>query len=500
VRRTAPDNGLALYGLALDRLAHRDLDEAEALLKSAASDGELGVCMLASLYIGCLRGARPEGASVLPSYLEPARAGLEAVAAEARGDWAAALERASGVIASPATGRYDEPPTVLMTFDRPAPLIAGHPALPRGLLKVKAPPRREPVSGTIVLRGDADGAAYLAFRADGKLLSVVNSRPYEYHWDTTTVPNGPHQIEVIACDARGQELQTSPREVVTCNPGAPVAFAERELEASLWRLLALRPSRATMALLAARAAERTGDAVGRSRWANLAVAINPDARGVAERRAGPASGDGLQAAWCGPEDRKLVALTFDGGPRPGITEQLLDILTRERLPATFFLVGRYAAMCPALVAKLANSGMELANHSFTHPNLTRLTSDQVRTELMRTSACLQDAGGAAPRWFRPPGGNLSDTVSRVGFSLGMRACMWTVNAEQQELAGGDAVAAHVVSRVRPGAIVLLHNGRLPTIIALPRLIAELRSRGYTFVTVSELMERARPAQARTVLQ
>jgi len=500
VRQIAPEHALALYGLALARLASRDLDGAEALVEAAGANGELGVCMLARLYIGFLRGTRPDGASALPSNLQPAVAALEAFAAEGRGDWTAAQERASGVIALPTTGRYEEPPSALMTFDRSMPLAAGHPALPKGLLKIKAPPRRDPVSGTIALRGDGVGAAYVAFRADGKLLSVVNSRPYEFHWDTTAVPNGLHQIEVIACDARGQELQTVRREVVTHNPGAPAAPADHEIEARLWRLLALRPSRASIALVASRAAGRAGDAAGRTRWANLATAINPEAPGVDRPTAAPVTGEGSQAAWCGPADRKLVALTFDDGPRPGVTEQLLDILIRERVRATFFLVGRYAAMSPGLVAKLSNAGMELANHSFTHANLTRLTLDQVETELLRTSACLQDVCGAPPRWFRPPGGNLSDRVSRVGLSLGMRACMWTVNAERKELQGSDAVVAHVLSGVRPGAIVLLHNGRLPTIAALPKLIVELRNRGYTFVTVSELMDGARTVETRPVLQ
>lgn len=499
-RRIAPESGIAAYGMALTSLAQGDLDQAEAHLEEASQNGDVGVCLLARQYIAYLRGSRAASSLALPSQLDAGRLGLEAAHAAARGDASVAAERAARALSDPTTARYAEPNGALMTFERARPLSSGAPSLPRGLLTPKSGRRPQPVSGPAILRSHIEGAAYAAFKVDGRLVSVVNSPPFTLTWDTATVHNGPHVVEILAYDRHGRELHTSRSELLTSNASAPIAAEDRAIEDLLWNRLALRPSRASVALLAARAASLSDDRAGARKWTNLAAAIDPAALRAGDERQIIRQAPAYPAVWGGSKDEKLVALTFDDGPRPGITEELLDILAREQAPATFFVVGRYAALSPHLIVRLAQAGMEIANHSFTHPNLSRLSPDEIRRELLRTSACIQDAVGFAPVWFRPPGGNLSERVSSVAAALGMRACMWTVNAEQKELEGSDAVVTHVLGGVRPGAIVLLHNGRRPTVAALPRLIAELRRRGFRLVTVSDLMERARSTQARPVLQ
>lgn len=252
----------------------------------------------------------------------------------------------------------------------------------------------------------------------------------------------------------------------------------------LWRVLGLKPSRAALARMGINAAGAMGDTSGERSLRWLADAIEPPDRpdpsvyGSPDRAAVP--------LWTGSPGRRVVALTFDDGPRRGPTERILHILRQHDARATFFVVGRHAAANPDLVAQMAHSGMEIANHSFTHPNLTRLNHRAVQAELIRTSACIAHITGRVPRFFRPPGGRVNDRVLAVAGSAGLRACMWTVNAEYSEHIGPQSVVQHVLSQVRPGAVVLLHNGSSATLTALPEILAALKRRGYEFVTVSEL--------------
>jgi len=498
-RQTSVNSALATYGMALARLAPGDLDEADALIAEATLNGDVGVCLLARQYIAFLRGARVAGSLALPADLDMARRGMEIAEAEASDAPKAALEQAERLLGDPKVGRYADYIGVLMTFDRASPVRLSSSPIRGPILPVQTRRADAAVSGTVLLKADTDDAAYVAFRVDGKFLAVANFRPFRLNWDTSTVPNGPHIIEVVAYDGRGEEIRRTRREIVTDNPNAPASETNRTLEARLWKLLALRPSRASVASLASRAARRSGDEVAASRWATLAMAIDP--RVVPEPapcaiRGGPSA----PAFWRGNTDEKLVAITFDDGPAPGITEGLLDTLVRESVPATFFVIGRHAADSPDLISKLAQAGMEIGNHSFSHPNLARATEAKIREELLRTSACVASITGTPPRWFRPPGGNLSDRVTRVAASLGMQGCMWTVNGEHKELQGRNALVAQILSQVRPGAVILLHNGRQPTVAALPVLISELRRRGYRFVTVSELYARTRVVPPLPVLQ
>lgn len=255
----------------------------------------------------------------------------------------------------------------------------------------------------------------------------------------------------------------------------------------MWRMLAIEPSRAALARMGSQAAEALGDSSAARRLGGLALAIDPEAFDAADAArivAGPyRSADPL---WAASPDRRLIALTFDDGPRREPTERLLGILSRAGARATFFVTGRYSAANPDVVAALARAGMEIANHSYSHAALPTLTEAQIMRELVRTSACIQDVTGQAPAFYRPPGGRISNVVLRVGGTLGMRACMWTVNAQQAEQQGARAVRDLVVGQARPGAVVLMHNGSAATLQALPEIIVALRRRGYEFATVSEL--------------
>ena len=199
----------------------------------------------------------------------------------------------------------------------------------------------------------------------------------------------------------------------------------------------------------------------------------------------------------GKADFAIVRLTFDDGPvRPntpvwiqgtntpldGNTPAVLDVLRKYRVKATFFVVGEQARKYPGLVRTEYSEGHSVQNHSFTHPNLTKLTNAEIAQELRATNQAITEAGVPRPHLFRPPYGKTDDRVSRVGASLGLRQIRWTDKAsEDWEDPPPSVICKRVVSRVRPGSVVLLHDGSgANTDDALPCIIKELRARGYGF--------------------
>lgn len=484
----APTDALAEYGLAVVDLARGRLDSAGRGLDALSPGADPGVRELARQYLGLLMGSPPPTSVALPAYLDPGRLGLEAASALQRKDRETGLERVRRIMADPTTARYSEPIAPLMTYDAHRPLAFASPRL-RGI-KLQSARRddRNVLSGSTPLRAEGIDGGFVSFRVDGELISVVNARPYTTVWDTTRMPNGPHVVETVIHDSSGQEASVRRREVITRNPNAPPSPDDQEIRQRLWRILAFRPSKASTAMLASTMEADGGNAAEASRWRTTAAAIRPEvATGTLRPGTRLSAGAPL---WRGDPTKRVVALTFDDGPKPGITDKLLAILEREGVRATFFVIGRHAAASPDLLVRMSQSGMEVANHSYSHPNLARIGREEARQELLRTNACVADILGQAPRWFRPPGGNISESLTEIARGLGLRACMWTVNAEGMELLGADAVVRYVLGNASPGAIILLHNGRPSTVTALPRVIRGLRERGYRFVTVSELANAA----------
>ncbi|MGH2984721.1 MAG: polysaccharide deacetylase family protein [Solirubrobacterales bacterium] len=189
--------------------------------------------------------------------------------------------------------------------------------------------------------------------------------------------------------------------------------------------------------------------------------------------------------------QKVVALTFDGGPS-SYTPKIDRILQRKHVRATFFWVGSRISGWGKVVRRVANQGHEIANHSWFHDDLTTLPAQEVRGQLARTNRRLARLTGERPRVFRPPYGAVNDQVRRIAAGLGMRTVLWDADSLDWTSPGCDAIVARVGRLVRRRSIVLLHDGggdRRQTVCALPRIIRNLRSRGYRFVTVSKLLRR-----------
>jgi peptidoglycan/xylan/chitin deacetylase (PgdA/CDA1 family) len=178
-----------------------------------------------------------------------------------------------------------------------------------------------------------------------------------------------------------------------------------------------------------------------------------------------------------------VALTFDDGPWPNSTAQILTILTQRQAPATFFVVGRQVQRYPELVRRELAAGMAVGSHSWSHPQpFDRLPVARIRDEIARGRRSLE-ALGVRPVGFRPPGGATSPAVAATGQAVGDRTVLWSVDpADWRPGLTADQLVQRVLAGVRPGAIVLLHDGggdRSATVAALPAIIDGLRRLGLT---------------------
>lgn len=183
---------------------------------------------------------------------------------------------------------------------------------------------------------------------------------------------------------------------------------------------------------------------------------------------------------------KCVALTYDDGPSP-LTNQLLDTLTAKQAVATFFLYGAFIPNNPAAVQRAYDLGMEIGNHTTNHPMLTQQSPDQIDYELRDTQQRIFAITGEYPTVMRPPYGDRNATVDSIAGGNGLAVINWTDSPADWEAQDAASVAERTLSRVRPGAIILMHDTKQWTVDAAPAIIDGLRAQGYTLVTVSAII-------------
>ncbi|HHU38249.1 MAG TPA: polysaccharide deacetylase family protein [Propionibacterium sp.] len=186
-------------------------------------------------------------------------------------------------------------------------------------------------------------------------------------------------------------------------------------------------------------------------------------------------------------ETRCVALTFDDGP--GVhSERLLDLLKQEEVPATFFVVGQRVPTRAASVARMVAEGHQVGNHSYTHPEFPKLTGEAQRAEIERTDTVIVAAGAPKPTVFRPPFGAWDAATRRVA---AMPLILWNVDTLDWKHRDPAQTLAITLRDTRPGSIVLMHETHATTIEAVPEVIDALRARGYTFVTIADLLPNAR---------
>lgn len=186
-------------------------------------------------------------------------------------------------------------------------------------------------------------------------------------------------------------------------------------------------------------------------------------------------------------DNKAVALSFDAAWGNEDTEILIDILERYGVTATFFLVGSWVDKYPESVRQLYEAGMEIGNHSDSHPHMAKLSDTEIVRELTACNEKIEAITGEPVTLFRCPYGEYDDDVITTVRSLGMESIQWNVDSLDWKDLSADEIYQRVTAKMVPGSIVLFHNAALNTPEALPRIIEYLLSEGYDIVPVSELL-------------
>ena len=201
----------------------------------------------------------------------------------------------------------------------------------------------------------------------------------------------------------------------------------------------------------------------------------------------------LGSVWRGPQAGRKVALTFDDGPDPEHTPRVLDILADHGARATFFLIGERAARTGALVRRIAAAGHDLGNHTWSHRSLWLVGPRETARQVSQGHEAIGQAAGAPPRFFRPPWGMTNLALFPVLRRLGTPCVFWTAQTEGRRPAAPALQVERARRRVRPGAIVDLHDAdgvagagaRL--VEALPAMIGMLGAEGYSLVPLSGLL-------------
>jgi len=188
-------------------------------------------------------------------------------------------------------------------------------------------------------------------------------------------------------------------------------------------------------------------------------------------------------------NKPVIALTFDDGPHPIHTVKLLDILQSENISATFFVVGRNIQMYPELVKRMSAEGHEVGNHTWSHPSLPSVSLTRLDQELTKTSDLIQQVTGHRPSTMRPPYGALSKQVrNRILDQHKMNIVLWSTDPLDWKKPSSQAIRHRLVEGAHPGGILLAHDIHAGTIKAIPHVIQDLKSKGYQFVTITQLLD------------
>lgn len=221
----------------------------------------------------------------------------------------------------------------------------------------------------------------------------------------------------------------------------------------------------------------------REAWAKAAGAV--EVAGAASLAPVLAAINGATAEQARPVDcrrAKCVTLTFDDGPGK-YTDALLRHLAAYRARATFFVVGQNVAASPDVVRRTYAAGHEIGSHTWSHPDLTKLSAVRVRSQLARTDQAIKAAIGVRPKLVRPPYGAFNATVRH---QTRRPMVMWSLDTLDWRSRDSAKVARKALRSVRPGSVILFHDIHPSTVRAMPRVLRGLSKRGYRFVTVSQL--------------
>lgn len=190
-----------------------------------------------------------------------------------------------------------------------------------------------------------------------------------------------------------------------------------------------------------------------------------------------------------PTTKKIVALTFDDGPHPDSTPKLLAVLRQKEVKATMFVLGENVEKQPELFKQMVVDGHEIGSHAYNHIHMQRISAQERARQFERLEQAVSIAG-VKPVLFRPPGGGYSDKMIEEARRRGYRTILWSIDPRDWSRPGVNHIVNTVMANIKPGSIILLHDGQyeLQTAEAVGVIIDRLRSQGYSIVTVGELLQ------------
>ncbi|OKL36958.1 chitooligosaccharide deacetylase [Domibacillus mangrovi] len=197
--------------------------------------------------------------------------------------------------------------------------------------------------------------------------------------------------------------------------------------------------------------------------------------------------------WDIPMKKKMVAITFDDGPHPIYTPQILDVLKKYDAYSTFFLLGAHMKKYPEIVNREIAEGHEIGNHTYSHPSFHNISESSLIDEIQTTQNLIDTFQLGKMKLFRPPGGALNKQIINTLTNDNYTIILWSWHQDTKDWTnqGVQKIANHVLSNVQNGDIILLHDSggnRTQTVQALQIILPELQKKGYTFVTVGELLQ------------
>ncbi|MFJ8258714.1 delta-lactam-biosynthetic de-N-acetylase [Peribacillus asahii] len=198
-----------------------------------------------------------------------------------------------------------------------------------------------------------------------------------------------------------------------------------------------------------------------------------------------------EAIYLGDTSKKEIYLTFDNGYENGYTGQILDVLKKQNVPATFFVTGHYLKTAPELVKRMVKEGHIVGNHSWTHPDMTVMTDEQIRSELRQVKEKTAElTGQQTMNYLRPPRGVFSERTMKVAKEEGYYHIFWSLAYKDwvvNEQKGAAYAHGEVMKQIHPGAILLIHTVSKDNADALDSILTDSKKQGYVFKSLDDLM-------------
>ena len=205
----------------------------------------------------------------------------------------------------------------------------------------------------------------------------------------------------------------------------------------------------------------------------------------------PVSASAEQVYGCASNDEMKIALTFDDGPHPRVTNKILDVLSKYGVRATFFMVGENVKNYPDTAKRVAREGHEIGNHTYTHPHIKNMDAHELLTEMAKCDKAIKEVTGVSSvKLFRPPEGVIDSAVKAISSEKGYSIILWRIDTRDWAGSSVYDIKSNIERNVQTGDIILMHDyisKKCHTVEAIDVIIPMLLERGYKFVTVSELI-------------